>query len=167
MEQASAIYEPMIPMGWIGAEPADRHATSRPGPAVPDDWDDVVVNRSLGCGVAVTATRRGFIVYDFAGWPAGVPSRPVSAPGHPTVVTLGQSSAAAKLALVQRLRVINLTKTLAATSTRSLPSRSMAAAANATNAAAPAARVTLRRGATPRSRPSRPPVTGETLGADR
>ncbi|MCA1709295.1 MAG: hypothetical protein LC808_40860 [Actinobacteria bacterium] len=109
----SAIYDPMIPMGWIGADPADRELVSHPGTPVPSDWCDVVVNHRLTCGIAVTAQRRGFTIYDFAGWPPGRPAPPAPArPGRVRLRTLGESSRAAKPALVQRLRVINSHLTL-------------------------------------------------------
>lgn len=112
MEQASAIYDPMIPMGWIGSEPADRDLAWQLGSPVPPKWDDIVVSRRLSCGIAVTAQRRGFTIYDFAAWSPGVPSRAASRPGRPALRTLGDSSRAAKPALVQRLRVINTHLTL-------------------------------------------------------
>ena len=106
MEQASAIYDPMIPMGWLGGEPTDRVVALEPGAPVPADWTDVVVRHRLACGIEVTAQRRGFTVYDFAGWAPGVPA-------HARAIrTLGESSRAAKPGLVQRLRAINTHLTL-------------------------------------------------------
>ena len=112
MTAASAIYDPMIPMGWIGAAPADRYLVSRPGAAVPGDWRDVIVTYTLACGITITAERRGFTVYDFAGWGPAAPAAGVATrTGRHMFRTLG-SSRMAKPALVQRLRVINAHLTL-------------------------------------------------------
>jgi len=116
---ASAIHEPMIPMGWIGGDPTDREVAWRPGAAVPADWHDITVDHQLACGIRVTAQRRGFTVYDFDGW---APGHPVSVRkkttasgsnrGRPSFRTVGDISEASKPALVRRLRVINTHLTL-------------------------------------------------------
>jgi hypothetical protein len=101
-EESSAIYEPLRAMGWIGLAPADRELAWKPGTAIPGDWYDVVIRHPLACGIQITVERRGFAVYDFAGWLPGV--------AHPHGVPIrkfGQMSEAAKPALVSRLRVIN------------------------------------------------------------
>jgi len=110
MEQTSAIYEPMIPMGWIGSEPVGRYIGWELGRELPPDWCDVVVSRRLDCGIAVTTQRRGLTVYDFTEWTPGVPQF-LRRPGR-LFPTFGESSEAAKPALVQRLRVINTHLTL-------------------------------------------------------
>lgn len=116
---ASAIHEPMIPMGWIGGDPIDREVAWRPGAVVPADWHDLVVDHQLVCGIRVTAQRRGFTIYDFEGWTPGHPvsrrtQTSVDAGNRPTprFRTFGEISKAAKPALVQRLRVINTHLTL-------------------------------------------------------
>jgi hypothetical protein len=111
MEQASAIYEPMALMGWIGAEPANRRLAWKPGAAVPSDWSDVVLLRQLACGLIVTAERRGFTIYDFARWRPGVP-RYAGSTGGLRFRTVKDGSQARKPALVSRLRVIDSHLTL-------------------------------------------------------
>jgi hypothetical protein len=107
MDEASAIYEPMRPMGWIGQEPTDHELAWKPGVPIPRGWCEVVVSRRLSCGVQITVERRGFANYDFAGWPLGV-AHPPDTP----VRTLGQVSQAAKPALIWRLRTMNSHLTL-------------------------------------------------------
>ena len=106
MEQASAIYDPMIPMAgsaanpptdsWYGS-PASR--CRRTGPMSSSRTPFRVRHRGV-------AQRGGFTVYEFAGWPPGVTvhRRPIR--------TVREGSRAAKPALVQRLRVINTHLTL-------------------------------------------------------
>lgn len=111
MEHASAIYEPMIPMGWIGDEPADRQVGWAPGSVVPADWCDIVISRRLTCGLVISAQRRGFTVYDFAQWPPGVPS-PAAGTARRRLRTVAERSEHAKPALIQRLRIVNTSLTL-------------------------------------------------------
>lgn len=101
MLDASGIYEPIQPHGWIGSRPDDHRLIRQAGAPVPEAWCDEVVNTDLRCGIRVTAQRRGFVVYDFAGWPPGVANR------ERTTRTLHEASAAATPALIQRLRVMN------------------------------------------------------------
>ncbi len=112
MRHGSAIYDPMILMGWIGGEPSDRELMWRPGAAVPTDWCNVVVSHTMRCGIAVTAERRGFTIYDFAGWQPGRPAPRATQPGRVALQRFGDASRAAKPALVQRLRIINSHLTL-------------------------------------------------------
>lgn len=106
MEQVSAIYEPMISMGWVGGAPADRERAWEPGIPIPSEWTDITVAHRLRCGLEVTAQRNGFTIYDFAAWPPGVPDH------GKAIRTMGEHSRASKPALVQRLRVINTHLTL-------------------------------------------------------
>jgi hypothetical protein len=108
MNEASGVYEPMLPAGWIGERPADHELARQPGAAIPARWRDVVLTRRLGCGVEVRVELRGFAVYDFANWPPGV-ARP---PATGRIRTFADVSNAAKPALVQRLRLINSHLTL-------------------------------------------------------
>jgi hypothetical protein len=103
---ASAIYESMFFMGWIGQRPEDFELIFRPGMLVPDGWCENIASRVLACGIKVTAEVRGLTVYDFAEWPRGV------AQPSPGLRTIGQVSQAAKPALIWRLRVLNSHQTL-------------------------------------------------------
>jgi hypothetical protein len=97
-----AIYEQMLPMGWIGDRPDDFRLAGQIGTAIPDSWQSTVVNRKLACGVTVTMERRGFTVYNVRDWPAGMPSYE---PGWYRTV---EHAAKAELpALVHRLRLVN------------------------------------------------------------
>lgn len=91
----------MLPHGWIGPRPDDHRLIRTAGTLVPNAWCAEVVDAALPCGIRIIAQRRGFVVYDFAGW-----SRGVANPGR-RGRTLGEASAAATPALVQRLRVMN------------------------------------------------------------
>ena len=107
MDEASAIYEPMRPMGWIGKQPSDHELVRKPGTPIPDGWYEVVVNRQLVCGIQVTVERRGFAIYDFAAWRPGV-AHPPAVPAR----TIGQASQTAKPSLIWRLRAMNSHLTL-------------------------------------------------------
>ena len=112
VSHVSAIDYAMIHMGWVGGEPANPKLTYQPGAAIPNDWHDVVITQNLACGIEITSQRSGFTVYDFAGWPPGIPASGASTQGGVVYQTLSESSRAAKPALVQRLRVINVHLTL-------------------------------------------------------
>jgi hypothetical protein len=101
MREASGIYEPMLPHGWIGPRPDDHRRGQIADAPVPRAWCEDVVNIALHCGIRVTAQRRGFVVYDFADWPPGVANRGRG------MRTLREASAEATPALIQRLRVMN------------------------------------------------------------
>lgn len=108
MNETSAIYEPMLPMGWFGDQPTDHALSFEPGIPIPPGWCEVTVRRRLSCGIEIGVERRGFAVYDFADWLPGV-ARP---PGTPAIRTLAAASEAAKPALIQRLRIMNAHLTL-------------------------------------------------------
>lgn len=108
MDETSAIHEPMLAVGWIGNRPVDHEIAWQDGTPIPAHWREVVVDRRLACGIAVRVERCGFAIYDFAGWRPGV----ANPPGLPAIRTFGQSSEAAKPALIARLRVINSHLTL-------------------------------------------------------
>jgi hypothetical protein len=101
--EASAIYEPMCAMGWIGCRPDDHRLAIQPGVPIPDGWRDTVISRQLPCGIAVEVDRRGFAIYDFDAWHPGV----ANPAGTARIRTLAEASETAKPALVSRLRVIN------------------------------------------------------------
>jgi len=103
MDECSGVYEVMFPVGWFGGAPKDQLLGAPYGQALPDDWTETMFSQSLHCGIAVTAERRGFTVYDFAGWSPGV----ANPPGTPAIRTLATVSSTAKPAVIQRLRVIN------------------------------------------------------------
>jgi hypothetical protein len=109
--EASAIYEPMLPVGWIGEQPTDHRLASLPGTAIPSHWYDHIIDRSLSCGIKVRAERRGFTVYDFASWAPGVVRVRARSSGR-RFRTFGDLSEASKPALIQRLRVMNAHLTL-------------------------------------------------------
>jgi hypothetical protein len=73
--QVSAIYEPMLPYGWVGPRPDDYLAVREEGAKVPASWREVVVKWTLQCGIRVSAERCGLTVYDFAAWPPGASPR--------------------------------------------------------------------------------------------
>ncbi|MGC5021406.1 hypothetical protein [Micromonospora sp. DT47] len=102
MTDEFAIYEQVLPMGWIGDRPDDHRLARQIGTAMPDSWQQVVVDRKLRCGVTVTIERRGFTVYNVRGWPTGMPNYD---PGW--YRTAGRAAEAELPALVQRLRLVN------------------------------------------------------------
>lgn len=103
LKESSAIYEPMLAIGWIGSRPADAALVVRLGAPIPTEWQRRVVHRSLRSGIVVSAQQRGLTVYDFSGWAPGL----ATVPGTGSFRTVEAVSEAAKPALVQRLRVIN------------------------------------------------------------
>ena len=107
MSESSAIYEPMLPIGWVGQRPADHLLAWQDGTPVPAAWRKVVVQRRLDCGVVVAMERRGFTTLDCAKWPPGVANA-----GLPRMLTVGELSEAAKPALIARLRLANSLLTL-------------------------------------------------------
>lgn len=79
MEEASAIYEPVLPMGWIGERPVDHELAWQPKAEIPQGWCDAIVVKRLRCGIEVIAQTRGFVIYDFSGWSPGI-ARPAGTP---------------------------------------------------------------------------------------
>lgn len=116
MEEASAIYEPVLPMGWIGERPVDHELAWQPKAEIPQGWCDAIVVKRLRCGIEVIAQTRGFVIYDFSGWSPGI-ARPA---GTPAIRRFSDVSKAAKPALIQRLRVINTHLTLVHSAAMSL-----------------------------------------------
>jgi hypothetical protein len=57
MSESSAIYEPMLTIGWVGERPADHKLAWQDGTPIPAAWREVVVQRQLGCGVVVAMER--------------------------------------------------------------------------------------------------------------
>lgn len=106
MDNISAIYEPILFVGWIGRRPTDYLLAWDQGVAVPDGWHEVIVSCKLTCGIKVSAELGGLTVYDFTGWPRGV------AQLIPGFQTIGKISQASRPALVWRLRVVNSHLTL-------------------------------------------------------
>jgi len=103
----SAHYGPLLPMGWIGRQPTKPEAVFDVGAPIPDDWMDVLVNRTLAFGVIVSTERRGLSMFDFGDWAPGV-SRPVRAGGSSRrLATMAETSEGAKRAVVHRLRLMN------------------------------------------------------------
>jgi hypothetical protein len=107
MSESSAIYEPMLTIGWVGQRPADHRLAWQDGTPVPAAWRKAVVQRQLGCGVVVAMERRGFTILDCSKWPPGVAHH-----GLPGIFTVDQLSEAAKPALIARLRLANSLLTL-------------------------------------------------------
>jgi hypothetical protein len=107
MDESSAVYEPMLAIGWVGQRPVDHKLAWQLGTPVPAAWREVVVQRRLGCGVDVAIERRGFTILDCARWPPGVASRDL-----PPISTVRELSEAAKPALIARLRLVNSLLTL-------------------------------------------------------
>lgn len=108
MHEVSAIYEPMLTMGWIGQMPSDHILARRVGSAIPSEWCEVVASRTLACGIKISVEQRGLTVYEFDGWAPGAVKTNL-APGFRYV---GKISEAAKLAVIWRLRVMNSHLTL-------------------------------------------------------
>jgi hypothetical protein len=106
LDNVSAIYEPMLFVGWIGQRPMDYELAWEPGAAVPDGWHEIVVNIMLTCGIKVSAELGGLTVYDFTDWPRGI------VPPIPGFQTIGKISRASRPALVWRLRIVNSHLTL-------------------------------------------------------
>jgi hypothetical protein len=107
MSESSAIYEPMLPIGWVGERPADHELAWQDGTPVPAAWREVVVQRQLGCRVVVAMERRGLTILDCSKWPPGLANH-----GLPRIFRVDQLSEAAKPALIARLRLANSLLTL-------------------------------------------------------
>src|SRR6266516_2386450 len=107
MNETSAVYEPMLAIGWVGQRPVDHKLAWQVGTPVPAAWREVVVQRRLRSGVDVAIERRGFTTFDCAKWPPGVAHRSL-----PPIHTLRELSEAAKPALIARLRLVNSLLTL-------------------------------------------------------
>ena len=107
MSESSAIYEPMLTIGWVGQRPADHQLAWQDGTPIPAAWREVVVQRQLGCGVVVAMECQGFTILDCSKWPPGVAHH-----GLRAMFTVGALSEAAKPALIARLRLANSLLTL-------------------------------------------------------
>lgn len=113
MNNASAHYEPLLAMGWMGNRPEDNELAFEVGAQIPPHWCDVVADRRLRCGIDFRVERRGFAVYDFEQWTPGVVAPVAAASGRiGRFWTFGEYSEGAKPALVQRMRVMNAHLTL-------------------------------------------------------
>lgn len=108
-------------MGWIGQRPSDHMLVGQLGSPIPSKWREVVVSRTLACGIEVAVERRGLAVYVFDGWPPGAVETKLTS----GLRTTGMISEAAKPAVIWRLRVMNSHLTLLHASSMFLDSQSL------------------------------------------
>lgn len=104
MHQDSVIYEPMLPFGWIGNPPSGSRIPPPVGSSTPASWREVVVDKSLSCGIRVTAERCGLTTYHFDGWPPGIMAR--------RMMTVAESERLNGSAFDSRLAVMNVHQVL-------------------------------------------------------